>query len=385
MKTLFFDCSMGAAGDMLAAALLDVFPEGERLIAALHIPEVEISVSDSVKSGVRGKSFSVKINGEHEESEHAHAHAHDIEHTIRSLDISEKAKKDALAIYGLITQAESEVHGVSVEQVHLHEVGALDAVADIVSVCVLMDAIAPDKINASPVCTGSGTVKCAHGMLPVPAPATEILLRGGPVFAGDIRTELCTPTGAALLRYFVSDFGQMPAMTLEKSGYGMGKKEFPERLNCVRAMLGSAAESGNAVTELRCNIDDMTPEALSFAAERLMELGALDVNMIPCVMKKGRSGFIFSCLCRPEDKEKYAQAIFKYTSTIGLREYNCPRRVLAREERTIETPFGTVGEKVSRGFGIERAKYEYEDLRAAAEKLDCSIAEAAARIDRERK
>jgi len=385
MKTLFFDCSMGAAGDMLAAALLDICPEGEKLISALDIPEVEISAFDTVKSGVRGKSFSVKINGEHEESGHAHAHVHNIEKLIRSLDISEKAKEDALAVYELIARAESEVHGVPVEQVHLHEVGALDAVADIVSVCVLIDAIAPERIAASPVCTGSGTVKCVHGVLPVPAPATEILLRGAPIYPGDIKTELCTPTGAALLKHFVSFFGPMPEMTLEKSGYGMGKKDFPERLNCVRAMLGASAESGDTVSELRCNIDDMTPEALAFAAGKLMELGALDVNIIPCVMKKGRSGFIFTCLCRPQEKESFAEAIFRYTSTIGLREYTCPRRVLAREEREIETSFGTVREKTAYGFGVRRGKYEYEDLKRTAEKLGCSVDEAAERIRKERR
>lgn len=265
MKTLYLDCGMGAAGDMLAAALLELLPAQERAEAlaqlnALGIPGVEFTSEPAVKCGITGTHITVKVNGsEEDEAMHAHAHEHhhghshgehshshhhsgmqDIEHIVEGhLDLPEKVKRNILAVYGLIAQAESHAHGVPVAEIHFHEVGTMDAVADVAAVCLLMDRLAPEQVVVSPVHVGCGQVKCAHGILPVPAPATAYILTGVPIYGGKIRGELCTPTGAALLKQFATRFGDMPVMTLQAVGYGMGKKDF-EAANCVRAMLGEA-------------------------------------------------------------------------------------------------------------------------------------------------
>ena len=260
MKVLYIDCGMGAAGDMLTAALLDLLPEEERNafieeFNGLGIPGVSVSADKSEKCGITGLHVSVKVNGVEEDEhmhdrnhthshEHTHDHTHshnglhDIEHIVcEHLDLSEKVRADVMSVYGIIAEAESRVHGEPVSDIHFHEVGTWDAVADVTAVCMLMDRIAPGKVTVSPVNTGSGTVKCAHGILPVPAPATANILTGMPVFSNGIQSELCTPTGAALLKYFATDFGDMPAMTVSATGYGMGKKDF-EIANCVRVIMG---------------------------------------------------------------------------------------------------------------------------------------------------
>ena len=254
MKTLYFDCSMGAAGDMLAAALLELFDDPRAVIDRLNavgIPGVRYTAEPSVKCGVTGTRVRVTVDGgeedehlhEHERNhEHGHHHHHsgiaDIEHIVRGhLDLPDAVKKDVLEVFGLLAEAESHVHGVPVPEIHFHEVGTMDAVADIAAVCLMMRELAPDVVAASPVHVGSGQVKCAHGILPVPAPATARILRGVPIYGGAVEGELCTPTGAALLKYFVSRFGGMPLMRTDAVGYGMGQKDFPAA-NCVRAMLG---------------------------------------------------------------------------------------------------------------------------------------------------
>lgn len=301
MKALYIDCGMGAAGDMLTAALLELLPEPEKFVErlnALGIPGVEYRAVPCVKCGIKGTRMEVLVHGEeecaeehahhhehahdethihehrsahsheelrghcHEEHthdgahehghEHAHTHEHacgghhhhagmaDIEAIFARLDMPEAAKADALAVYKIIAEAESAVHGVPVTEIHFHEVGAMDAVADVAAVSLLMHELAPARVSASPVHVGSGTVRCAHGVLPVPAPATARILEGVPIYGGEVRGELCTPTGAALLKHFATGFGPMPLMRLEKTGYGMGKKDFGDRANCVRAMMGEA-------------------------------------------------------------------------------------------------------------------------------------------------
>lgn len=300
MKALYIDCGMGAAGDMLTAALLELMPEPEKFVErlnALGIPGVEYRAVPCVKCGIKGTRMEVSVNGEEEyadEHEHHHEHAHgeihghahehgpcggegrshndgpahceehihdgahehrhehehacgghhrhagmaDIEAIFARLDMPDEAKADALAVYKIIAEAESAVHGVPVTEIHFHEVGAMDAVADVAAAALLMRELAPARVTASPVHVGSGTVRCAHGVLPVPAPATARILEGVPIYGGEVRGELCTPTGAALLKHFAADFGPMPLMRLEKTGYGMGKKDFDNRANCVRAMIG---------------------------------------------------------------------------------------------------------------------------------------------------
>ncbi len=407
MKTLYFDCSMGAAGDMLTAALLELIPDQEAFITqlnALGIPGVTVTKEKMSKCGIGGTHITVKVYGE-EESEgmhdhghnhdtgyiHSHGHdhhtahphhhsgMHDIEHIVHSLPVSDKVKQDILAVYGLIAEAESCAHGVPVPEIHFHEVGTMDAVADVAAVCLLMDRIAPDQVIASSVHVGSGQVKCAHGVLPVPAPATAYILRDVPIYGGGIKGELCTPTGAALLKHFVTRFGDMPVMKTEAIGYGMGKKDFPAA-NCVRVLLGETENAGDTITELSCNVDDMTGEAVGFAMDALFAAGALEVYTVPIGMKKSRPGTLLCVMCRESDKEEMVKQIFKHTTTIGIRENVYKRYTLERSVETVQTRYGEIRKKISRGYGVTREKYEYEDLARAAREHDISVSQVTAEM-----
>ncbi|MDO4489411.1 MAG: nickel pincer cofactor biosynthesis protein LarC [Eubacteriales bacterium] len=430
-KVLYIDCNMGAAGDMLTAALLELLPDKEEAVNELNaigIPGVTFTVEESVKCGITGTHVTVKVNGEEEEccdehfeghthshethshchGEHGHDHEHhhdhehshdhhhhhsgmhEIEHIIEGLNVSESVKANALNVYKLIAEAESHVHGVPVTEIHFHEVGTMDAVADITAFCMLMERIAPDEVIVSPVHVGSGQVRCAHGILPVPAPATAHILKGIPVYGGKVRGELCTPTGAALLKTFATRFGDMPVMAIENTGYGMGKKDF-EAANCVRVILGEKAGSNETqgcnetpgcnktpgsnetVTELSCNIDDMTAEELGYAEEELLKAGALDVYTIPIQMKKSRPGHMLSVMCRDEDKERMVNLIFLNTSTIGIRENTFKRYTLTRRTETVSTVYGDVRKKVSEGYGVRREKYEYDDIARIAMENEISL------------
>lgn len=424
MKTLYLECNMGAAGDMLTAALLELHPDPQGFVERMNrlgLPGVVFAAQPAVKCGITGTQVSVTVGGEEEEShdvplhshghshvheaaqdeahpghahdhvhvhdhdhehthdhehihdhEHSHGHEHghghhhhagmgDIRHILSHLDIPQPVRQDAEAVYQLIAQAESHAHGRPVEEIHFHEVGTLDAVTDVVAVCWLLHDLAPEQIVASPVHVGCGQVRCAHGILPVPAPATAYILQGVPTYGGSVQGELCTPTGAALLKHFVQRFGPSPVMRVEKTGYGMGKKDF-EAANCVRAMLGQTQEESTTIAQLACNLDDMTPEALGFAQERLWEAGALDVTTAPIGMKKNRPGVQLTCLCRLEDREKLVSVLFAHTTTLGVRESLCTRYTLARSQRTVETEHGPVRVKEARGWGVTREKPEYEDV-----------------------
>jgi uncharacterized protein (TIGR00299 family) protein len=264
-----------------------------------------------------------------------------------------------------------------VEQVHFHEVGAMDAVADIVGVSMLLEKIAPDEVVVSPVKVGFGQVRCAHGILPVPAPATAYLLRGVPASAGNVRGELLTPTGAALLKHFASRFGEMPEMAVSAIGYGMGKKDF-EAANCVRAFLGERvdAEGTDEVALLECNLDDMTGEAIGYATEMLMAHGALDAFVTPVQMKKNRPGQLLTCLCAPDRADEMAALILKHTTTFGVRRISCRRYTLDRSVSTVQTPFGPIRVKTGTGYGVTKSKPEYEDVAAAARSHGVPLAEA---------
>ncbi len=404
MRTIYLDCSMGAAGDMLTAALLELLPEKDTFLQkmqSLGLPGLEISAEPSVKCGITGTHMRVLIHGEEEghphehaveahahshadapEAAHAHIHVHphhhtdldELTHRISHLNVSEAVRSDILAVYQSIADAESRVHGVPVEQIHFHEVGSLDALADVTGVCLLMELLAPEQVLASPVHVGSGQVRCAHGILPVPAPATALLLEGIPIYGGSIRGELCTPTGAALLRRFVTRFGPLPPMRVEKTGYGMGMKDF-EAANCVRAMLGQTEESAGHILELACNLDDMTPEAVGFAMEQLFAAGALDVYTTPIGMKKNRPGVLLTCMCREDDREAMLRTIFRHTSTLGVRVSVCDRYTLSRRQYAVQTPDGEIRVKESSGWGVLRRKAEFEDLAHIARQTGKSIAE----------
>ena len=448
MKTLYLECGMGAAGDMLTAVLLELMPDPEAAVAELNglgIPGVQFSKEAVSKCGIGGTHMTVKVHGEeeseemfhhhhehhdhshehehdhesachehhdhlhehedhehahehtheHEDHEHAHEHSHehthehgdaghthhhhsslhDIEHIVCGhLNIPEQVKQDVMAVYGLIAEAESHAHGVPVTEIHFHEVGTMDAIADITAVCLLMNKIAPDQVIVSPVHVGSGHVHCAHGILPVPAPATAYILNGVPMYGGAVKGELCTPTGAALLKHFATRFGDMPAMRTAAIGYGMGKKDF-EQANCIRAMLGETEDAGDSVLQLECNVDDMTAEELGFAMEMILEAGALEVYTVAAGMKKSRPGTILCVLCHEDAKETLVRVIFRNTTTIGVREHRCSRYTLKRSFETVQTPYGDVQKKLSSGYGVTREKYEYEDLARIAREQGLSLAE----------
>ncbi len=409
MKTLYLECKMGAAGDMLMAALSELVDQNEFLtrINGMGLEGLEVNAVPSVKCGIHGTHMKVEVNGEeevsedvhehhhehdhdhHHDDEHSHDHEHhhdhdhghghhhvhrhmsDIESIISGLKVSDKVKTDAKAVYGMIAEAESHAHDMPVEEIHFHEVGTMDAIADVVGVCMLMEMIGADRIYASPVAVGNGMVRCAHGILPVPAPATAYLLKGIPSYAGNMDGELCTPTGAALLKYFVQSFEKQPVMKTEKIGYGMGYKDFPAA-NCIRAFLGEADDDGEVV-ELVCNIDDQTAEEIGFAVDELFAAGALDVYSTPVNMKKNRPGIVFTCMCRADQKEQMIGLMFRHLTTLGIREYTCRRHSLQRSVETVETEFGKVRIKKSDGFGVHREKYEYEDLAEIARREGTSV------------
>ena len=380
MKTLYLDCGMGAAGDILTAALLELLPDRDAFVEelnALGIPGVSFSSEKCEKCGILGTHMAVTVHGE-EESDHPHHHHHghlgDIRGIVSGLPVPTMVKLDILSVYEEIAQAESHVHGVPVEQIHFHEVGTMDAIADVTAVCLLLHRLAPDKIIVSPVHVGSGQVRCAHGILPVPAPATAYLLRGIPIYGGSIAGELCTPTGAALIKHFATEFGEMPVMTVSAIGYGMGKKEFP-RANCVRALLGESEDPADEIVELRCNVDDMTGEAMGFALEQLLGSGALDAFTVPIGMKKSRPGVLITVLCREEQKEAMVRLLLKHTTTLGVREFPCQRYTLNRTVETADTPYGPIRKKVSSGYGVRREKLEYDDLAKIAKAQDLSLSE----------
>lgn len=386
MKTLYLDCSMGAAGDMLSAALMELLDERDTFVAELNAlgwDGVKFHPEESIKCGIRGTHMSVRVHGAEEDAHHHehhnHSSLHEIEHRLSHLRLSDAVREDVLAVYRLLAQAESRVHGVPVAEIHFHEVGTLDALADITAVCMLMRRLQPERIVASPIHVGSGQVRCAHGILPVPAPATAELLRGIPIYGGEITGELCTPTGAALLKYFVQEFGVMPTMTVEAIGYGMGKKDFPAA-NCVRAVLGRTAPKTESVLELSCNLDDMSAEGIAFAMDILLDNGALDVYTIPIGMKKSRPGTMLCVLCRPEDKDSMLSLLFKHTTSLGIRETAHPRYTLKREIVRVQTPYGDIRRKDSHGYGVTRSKYEYDDLCTLAKTHDLSLAELQSKL-----
>ena len=396
MKTLYLDCGMGAAGDMLTAALLELLPDPDAFIDELNnigIPRVVFKKSSAQKCGVTGTHVSVLADGkkESEPAEHPHTHEEHHEHSnmekieavISGLHVSEKVKTDVRAVYSLIAEAESHVHGCPVPEVHFHEVGTLDAIADVTAVCLLMERIAPDSVIASPVHVGSGTVRCAHGILPVPAPATAYILRDVPVYSGEIKGELCTPTGAALLKHFVRCFAPMPVMRVQAVGYGMGNKDFPVA-NCLRAMLGETEDRSTELRyELSANVDDMTAEQISFATEQLFAAGAAEVYTLAIGMKKSRPGTLIRAIVAADRKEAVISAFFRHTTTIGIRETETKRYVLSRSVEARQTAYGEVRIKRSEGYGVVKEKIEYEDLARIAKEYGITLEEAKEKVEQE--
>lgn len=394
MNILYLDCGMGAAGDMLTAALLELFPEPDAMVErlnALGVPGVRYERELTQKCGITGTHMHVYV-GDAEEGEddrchhgthghHHHSSMEQLEHWISHIQASDAVKENIRAVYRRIAQAESAVHGVQMEQIHFHEVGSLDALADVTAVCYLMEQLGNPAVYASPVHVGSGHVSCAHGILPVPAPATAEILRGIPIYGGQIQGELCTPTGAALLRQFVTRFGDMPVMIPAAVGYGMGKKDFA-MANCIRAVLGTAgAENEDTVLELSCNLDDMTAEGIGFAMEQLLAAGAPEAFTTAIGMKKNRPGTMLTVLCRESQRDEMVQLLFRHTTTLGIRETPHRRYLLSRRTEEAETPYGTVRCKISEGYGVRRCKAEYDDLSAIAKAQQLPLAEVRCKIE----
>lgn len=397
MKTLYLECNMGAAGDMLMAALYELLDDQAgflRTMNGLGLPGVAVEAQAASTCGIAGTHMAVTVCGEEEESHdeghshhahthegpgHSHDHGHgghhhaaltDIRGHIAALPLPQAVRDRAVSVYDRLAAAEARAHGCPVDQVHFHEVGALDAVADVAGVCYALYLLAPERIVVSPIHVGSGTVRCAHGVMPVPAPATANLLSGVPICGGTIQGELCTPTGAALLTSFADAYGPMPVMVTKAVGVGIGTKQF-QQANCVRAFLGETVEEANGeILELVCNVDDMTPEALSFAASRLLEAGALDVYTLPGTMKKGRPGHVLTVLCVPEQEGELARRILAETTTNGLRVRRCGKYFLTPGAGMVQTRWGPVKLKLARGYGITHVKPEFEDAAELAREHD---------------
>jgi uncharacterized protein (TIGR00299 family) protein len=347
---------------MLVGALADAGADHNAVVDAITSLETGATVSfEKVKrGGIGATKYHVQV-----QETHAHRHLSHIVKMIEKAGLSPRAKRDAVAVFRRLGEAEAEVHQVPIEKVHFHEVGAADSIADIVGACVAFELLDVGAIVCSPLNVGSGTVETEHGLLPVPAPATARLLVNAPVYARGPAVELTTPTGAAVVATLAKSFGALPPMKVTHIGYGAGGHDFPEQANVLRVILGEPTGADEALTVwvIEANIDDLNPQVLAYAAERLLESGALDVALQPVVMKKGRPGNLLHVIAKPQDREALAQIVFAETSTLGLRIYPAERRVQSRTWREVETQYGKVRMKVS-----SEGSYapEYEDCRKLA-------------------
>lgn len=369
MKKIYIECNMGVSGDMLCGALLDTLNKNEQneIINKLNtfMQGVTVSCTKNEKCGISGTKFNVDI----EEHGHHHSSIKEIFDTIDGFALDEKIKQNAKEVYKIIAKAESKVHGVEVADIHLHEVGMKDAIMDITAFCYIISYINAEIIACSPIATGYGEVKTAHGILPVPAPATALLLAGIKNYAGDVKGELTTPTGAGLIRYFAKEITTERPETYNTIGYGMGSKDF-ERPNCVRVFVSD--ENEESVVELKCQLDDMTGEEMGYALNKLLSLGALDVYITPIVMKKSRPAFEMTVITYPDKKDFFIKQIFKHTTTLGIRQIECTRSVLTREiivKNEIKL-------KRSEGYGVKKEKPEFDELVKIADERDISVFEA---------
>lgn len=370
MKIAYFDAFSGIAGDMTVAALIDAGAPSDVLFAGLDSlgTGARFSVERVKRHGIAGTKFNVEF-----EDGHKHRHLPHIVKMIETSALPEKAKANAIHVFEVLGAAEAQVHGVPIEKVHFHEVGAVDSICDIAGACYGLELLGIESVNCSAVNTGSGTVEADHGTMPVPTPATALLLAGKPAYARGPETELTTPTGAALMAALASGFGALPPMRLAAQGFGAGTKDFPQMANVLRVLIGETSDAAESTTVsvLEANIDDCSPQVLGYAMERLFEAGALDVTLSPLVMKKQRPGSLLRVIASPETREDLVAIIFNETTTLGLRVYDADRRVQAREFETVETPFGPVRVKV----GEYGASPEYDDCRELALKTGVPLKE----------
>jgi pyridinium-3,5-bisthiocarboxylic acid mononucleotide nickel chelatase len=368
MKTLYFDCFAGASGDMILGALVgagaDAAALGEQL-ERLDVSNFEVTFGRVDRSGISATRAEVRT-----EDEKGHRHLSTILKIIERSRLGGRVKERAARIFTRLAEAEARVHGIPVERVHFHEVGAMDAIVDVVGACVGFELLGVERFVSSPLHVGSGTVEMAHGRFPVPPPAVVELLRDAPTYATDIRGELVTPTGAAIISTLAESYGPLPPMRVQAAGYGAGAREYERFPNVLRVMLGEA--EGDARSEklfvVETNLDDVSPQIVGHVMERAFARGALDCWLTPAQMKKNRPGVLVSILCRPRERDALTQLLFDETTTLGVRHHEVERRALAREFFRVETRYGPVAVKIARRDGrVTSVAPEYEDCRAAAE------------------
>jgi uncharacterized protein (TIGR00299 family) protein len=378
LKTLYFDCFAGISGDMTLGALVDAGADARELterLTLLGVDGYEIGFEKVDRSGISATRAVVRLTKE----EKQHRHLSHIEKIINDSRLNDSVKERALKIFRRLGEAEARVHDVPVARIHFHEVGAVDAIVDVVGACIGFELLGVERFAASALHVGSGTVEMAHGRFPVPPPAVAELLKGAPVYSTDIKGELVTPTGAAILATVCEEFGPMPLLRVEATGYGAGTREYKSFPNVLRVIVGESEEpepdeppdedgqTSEMLMMVETNLDDVSPQVLGHLMERAFESGALDCYFTPVQMKKNRPGVLVSILCRPSEGETMHSLLFAETPTLGVRSHVVKRRALEREAVTVETEFGTIAVKVARRGGrTVGATPEYEDCRAAA-------------------
>jgi uncharacterized protein (TIGR00299 family) protein len=398
MKVLYFDCFSGAAGDMVLGSLIDAgvpLEEVRRALGSLAIEPDVVWTDRVVRAGVTATKFCVR-GEDGGESQHPHRHLKGVYTLIEGSALSESGKARAKALFERLGEAEAAIHGTTMDKVHLHEVGALDSIIDIVGTVFALEWLGADEIVASPLNVGSGTVKVAHGLYPVPAPATMRLLEGVPVYAGEQKTELVTPTGALLVSSYATSYGPVPPMRVQKIGYGAGTRDFGETPNVLRVLIGEADRVGaptgapyTTVVVIECEIDDMNPQIFGVLMDRLLAEGALDVFYTAVQMKKNRPGTLLTIIAPPDRRERLTSVVFSETTSIGVRYREMTRECLERETMTVETPLGPVRIKVARRNGqVLNALPEFDDCARVARDRgvplkDVQAAATKAYLDRE--
>jgi len=369
MNIAYFDCFSGAGGDMIVAALIDAGADADALLrglSALKIGGYNVSIERVTKQGLAATRFHVQLDGS---AKQPHRHLRHVLEILKLSALSEGVRDKACRVFQRLAEAEAAVHGTTVEKVHFHEVGAVDAIVDVVGAVLALELLHVDRVVCSPIPTGSGTVTCDHGVLPIPAPATARLLQGVPLAACDDVGELTTPTAAAVLTTLTSEFGPIPPMTLTAAGYGAGTREGRTRPNVFRVLLGEAVEEHGDVDQimmLETNLDDTSPEVVGYCTERLLGEGALEVYTVPILMKKQRPGVVLTVLCEVGKATAMEKILFAETTTFGIRRRTVERTKLRRRFVAVATPFGDIRMKVGEREGVVTASPEYEDCRAAA-------------------
>lgn len=368
MKTLYFDCFAGASGDMMLGALVAAGVDPRALVDELQMLDVDgwqIEFETVDRSGI--SSTYAKVKTRHE---HAHRHLADILKIIYDSRLNDRIKDRAARIFSRLAEAEARVHNQPIEKIHFHEVGALDAIVDVCGAAIGFDLLGIQQFISSPLRVGFGMTGMAHGRFPIPPPAVAELLKGRPIYAGDIEGEFVTPTGAAIITTVCGRFESLPGIEIDAIGYGAGTRNPHGFPNVLRLLIGEAETAADSADEklfmIETNIDDMSPQLFSHVMDRALELGALDCYFTQAQMKKNRPGQLLSILCRPQDREKFLQLLFTETTTIGARSYEVSRRALAREIVTVETEFGAIDVKVAQTNGELKAMPEFEQCRAAA-------------------